>query len=152
MTIVRFPVFVVFDGDCPLCHWFVRRLFSGAGAAGFWFVPSGSQAGAMLGQRFRDAALFSRSVVVIAGGKLMAEEEAVCFLLKHMRGSYVFLRPVCALPRWFLKLGYRIVARNRSLFTSYRRCPVPSRLVQQQMVVTAADLIKVETMCANFGP
>ena len=152
MKDARTPVYVVFHGDCLLCHWFVRRLFFATGVAGFWFVPSGSQAGEILGQRVRDASLFSRSVVVIAGGELLAEEDALCFLLKHTRGFYALLRVVCVFSRWFLRRGYRFVARNRGIFSAHRSCPVPSGLVQSRMVVTSIDLAMTETTTGNSGP
>ena len=113
--------------------------------AGIWFVPAGSEAGKILGERAVVTQLFQQSVVVIAGESVMTEEEAVCFLLKRLTGLWFLARPVCWLPSWFLRSGYRLIARNRLRFPKGRSCPVTDGSIQQRLVISQADLVRLES-------
>lgn len=103
---------ILFDGECHLCHGFVRFILRTDTAGRFDFAP------------LKEGA---ESVVLEEGGKRYQAEEAVLRILPHLRWPWPWVAVALRLlPRRLLGGGYRWVARHRyALFGRGGQCELP---------------------------
>lgn len=105
---------VFFDGDCGLCHRFVRFALARDSGARLRFAPLGGETA-----RREASALLSRgplpdSTVVLARGELLVRAAAVARVLVELGGTWRVLGVVLgALPRALADRGYDCVAARR---------------------------------------
>lgn len=103
---------IFFDGECLLCHWFVRFVLRTDTAGRFDFAALGEGAD---------------SVVLSEAGRRYEAEEAVIRILPHLGQPWPWVAAVLKwLPRRLVAWGYRWIARHRyALFGRGEQCMLP---------------------------
>jgi predicted DCC family thiol-disulfide oxidoreductase YuxK len=113
------PVVVFYDGQCGLCHGFVRFLLArDASGDNFAFAPLQGRYFATAIPESERAGVPDSVVVKATGGKLLAKSAAVLFLLRRLgRGYRLLARVLEMVPGSLLDLCYDVVASlRRKLF------------------------------------
>lgn len=123
---------LLFDGECGLCHWCVRRLLKWDRAGRLHFAPlQGEPAQAYLRARGLPVRDFDSLVFVPdwnqpAGSAPLLRTEGALAASAVAGGPGRVLATFRVLPRGFRDWGYRLVARSRyALFGEYRPRPLP---------------------------
>jgi predicted DCC family thiol-disulfide oxidoreductase YuxK len=127
------PVRVFYDGDCGLCHGFVRFLVARDRVPGgaFRFAPLHGETFRKEIPEERRAGLPDSVVVVAPDGKILVKSEAVFHVLERLGGSWPGWAKLFRLKSRFgaallYDLVYDLVAGTRRMF--FRRpddvCPV----------------------------
>ncbi len=124
---------VLFDGICGLCHFFVNFLLARDHKDSLRFASLQSDFARSALQRYGvDAAALDSVFVIDNLGSphecLQAQAEAVFCALDALGGRYRRLSRIGRmLPRSWVNLGYRTVARLRyRLFGQFAACPIPT--------------------------
>jgi predicted DCC family thiol-disulfide oxidoreductase YuxK len=122
------PVVVFYDGQCGLCHGFVRFLLARDPSGGnFAFAPLQGRYFATAIPESERARVPDSVVVKTTGGKLLVKSAAVLYLLGRLGGGHRWLaRALEMLPASFLDRCYDIIAGLRRKFFAKPAdvCPV----------------------------
>lgn len=132
---VRQPI-VFFDGQCPLCHWFVRMLLRWDKRRRLSFSPLQGKtaqellgpAAGVIGPHVGDASLVNRltSVVLLDGAGMHIKSSAALRTLVCLGGLHRLWSVFYAVPRRIRDGIYDWVARNRNRwFGRLDSCPTP---------------------------
>lgn len=120
---------VLFDGVCNLCNGTVRFIVRRDPQGHFRFAPQQSEAGRELLRKhgLLETSGMSESIVVLEGGRVYLESDAVLRILYRLGGAW---RLVCALwviPKPLRDRAYRFVAHNRyRFFGRLEQCMTPT--------------------------
>jgi predicted DCC family thiol-disulfide oxidoreductase YuxK len=113
------PTLLIWDGECGFCrnalHWMLRLDHSGQfQPVPFQELPSPPMTPALRRQAERAVQVITPEGQQISGGR------AVLFVLQQVGWHPMLVQLVSRRPFvWVVDLGYRIVARNRSLFSRF---------------------------------
>lgn len=113
------PVVVFYDGQCGLCHGFVRFLLArDPSGANFAFAPLQGRYFATVVSENERATVPDSLVVQTTDGKLLVKSAAVLFLLRRLsRGYSLLARALEMVPRGLLDRCYDVIAgMRRKLF------------------------------------
>jgi predicted DCC family thiol-disulfide oxidoreductase YuxK len=119
MSATQSQIMVFYDGQCGLCHGFVRFLLArDRGGTHFAFAPLQGDFFAAAIPEVQRAGLPDSVVVKAADGRLLVRSAAVIYALSRLGGGYRFMAAaVEVLPPRLLDLCYDSVAKlRRKLF------------------------------------
>jgi predicted DCC family thiol-disulfide oxidoreductase YuxK len=110
------PDLIRYDGDCALCHGFVRFVLRHDRAARFQFAPQQGE-----------ERIFNSIIVETANGERFYRSDASLYVLDQMGGFWTILsRLGRQFPSWLRDAVYQFVARIRyRIFgRTARACPI----------------------------
>lgn len=113
---------VFFDGDCALCHGFVR--FSLKRSRNVLFSPLESE---LAKSTLPNKASLPDSIIVYKDGNIHTRFEALYAILENSQGLYRLLKVTKLLPSFFRDKIYDFIAKNRKRVQKGTTCPVPPR-------------------------
>lgn len=120
---------LLFDGECNLCNGTVRFVLEHETSAEFRFVPLQSPAArALLAPTGVDSA-DRTSILVLDGGLLYRESDAVVQVLGRLQAPWRWLRYVSLVPRPVRDHAYRFVGERRYRWwgrVDGAHCPLPT--------------------------
>jgi len=119
------PYIVFFDGQCVLCHFWVKQILKYDQKELFCFASLESE----FGQNFiqeRTIEYLDSIVVWKKGTAYWTESEAVFTIAKSLGGYFSLLALFRFLPTFITNSCYRLLARYRKQwFGRYTSCPPP---------------------------
>jgi predicted DCC family thiol-disulfide oxidoreductase YuxK len=123
------PLALFYDGECALCHGFVRFLMAEDRAGALRFAPlQGPTFAARVGAERR--AGLPDSIVLLDGARLLTRSDAALHVLETLGGSWRALAiPLRSVPRPVRDGGYDLLAsvRKRLFGTTKAACPMMPR-------------------------
>lgn|GEM_PF-123635 len=122
------PELVVFyDGNCGLCHGFVRFLLEVDQASVTKFAPLQGEFAKTKLEGHPELLNDLETVVVLNDGELTTRSQAAFEIFRHLGGIWSMLSFLRVFPTSLTNIFYRIVAQRRyKLFGQYESCPLPS--------------------------
>ena len=132
---------VIFDGVCNLCEASVNFIIRHDKDGVFRFVPSQSELGAALQQRYGVNTASLDTVVLIRDGRLYTESDAGVRIAAAFDGPWRLLGLARWVPRPMRNWVYRRIANNRyAWFGRKEVCLIPTPEVRGRFLETEADL------------
>lgn len=131
------PELIVFyDGNCGLCHKFVRFLLDVDEFEVTKFSPLQGELAAEKLAQHPELLNDLETVVVLNQGELTTESRAAFETFRYLGGPWVILSWLRFLPKSLTNFFYRLIARNRyRLFGRYESCPLPSPEERQRFLL-----------------
>jgi len=125
---------VLFDGVCNLCNNSVNFIIKRDKKAVFRFVPSQSEMGKRLIEKyFKDFDL--QTVVLIDDEKAYTKSDAFLRIMKKLGGLWKALLVLWIIPRPVRDFFYDLIARNRyRIFGKKDSCMIPSPEVKKRFI------------------
>lgn len=127
---------VFFDGHCPMCHGWVRRIIAWDKKKRLSFAPLESDAGRRYLSRLMPDYLQEDTIIYYEAGKLFLKSDAVLRIARALgfpfSGLHLFrlFLPKRILDRWYEKVaGTRYKYGER-----YGECPLPEREVRDRFI------------------
>jgi predicted DCC family thiol-disulfide oxidoreductase YuxK len=108
-------ILVLFDGYCILCNTAVFTLNKHLDKSKYTFLPSQSEEGKEIIEKFKLGRITEDSVAVVDKDKVIIRSAAIMFLLKDMPLHWRIFRLFNFLPSSILDWFYDIIAKNRHL-------------------------------------
>lgn len=121
-------VYVLYDGVCRLCNWWVRVLIARDSRQRLQFIPAQLIPDGQIPERVRQ--IIRDSVVVWYEGKWYERSEAILLILSQLSSPWKYLSYLRWVPRRIRDGVYGVIARNRyPVFGKYDACQLvpPSR-------------------------
>jgi predicted DCC family thiol-disulfide oxidoreductase YuxK len=117
---------VFFDGNCPMCHSWVKRIIRWDRKNQFRFSPlEGDLAGKLLSPLLPDY-LKEDTIVFYDDGHIYLRSDAAFKIVGMLGFPYNLLAAGRVFPKGLRDLVYRKIAANRYRFGErYSSCPVP---------------------------
>lgn len=130
------PRLLLFDGDCVLCHRWVKFLLSADRLRRLHFTTLTGETSQTVRQRFDDAFPAALDTVVyVEDGRLYTRTSAILRACRHLPWPARALTVLRLIPRPLADLGYRAVARTRyRLFGRRDTCFVPPTEARAQVL------------------
>lgn len=105
---------VIYDATCGVCSTLVRVVDRFGKAGEIRLVPRVSEEGERtIAAHWPDGMAAPESVVVVSGGRALAESDAVLEICTHLVQPFPLLRAMRIVPRRPRDAAYRMFARNR---------------------------------------
>ena len=128
------PLLVLYDGNCALCHGFIKWVLRSEPKGALRFASLQSALATQLRKELNIPESCD-SVIFIENGQVFLYQHAAFQIAKHCRYPLKAIRIFRALPNAFTKAVYQFVARNRKkVFGSYDHCPLPSVKHRKQFI------------------
>ena len=132
---------IIFDGVCNLCEASVNFIIRHDKDGVFRFVPSQSQLGGALQQRYGVNTAGLDTVVLIRDGQIYTESDAGVRIASTFDGPWRLLGLVRWVPRPLRDWVYRRIANNRyAWFGRKDVCSMPTPDLRRRFLETSADL------------
>jgi predicted DCC family thiol-disulfide oxidoreductase YuxK len=114
--------YIIYDGYCRLCTWWVRLLIKYDRKDQFRFVPNHLL---KKDQLFASISSFETAVVVYYSGKYYQSSDAILEIVTQLDYPWKAFRHLRFLPRKIREAIYFWIARNRkSFFGEFDTCPI----------------------------
>jgi predicted DCC family thiol-disulfide oxidoreductase YuxK len=132
---------VIFDGVCNLCEASVNFIIRHDKDGIFRFVPSQSELGSALQQRYGINTAALDTVVLIRDGQVFTESDAAVEIASAFDGRWRLLGLARWIPRPARDWAYRRIANNRyAWFGRKDVCLIPTPDVRRRFLESSADL------------
>lgn len=119
---------IFFDGYCPMCHAWVKRLIKWDRSGKFRFAPLDSEMGKDLLSPVFPGYLSEETVVYYDDGRIYLRSNAAIRIARDLRFPLNLLAFSGFIPLRFRDFLYNSVARRRHLYGQrYESCPVPPK-------------------------
>lgn len=120
------PLLILFDGECMLCHGFLRFVASRDPHKYFRFVPIESAMGKMLLHQFKMHMGTVSTVALVEHNHLFTKSTAVLRIMKRLKIPWSLLYSGILIPQTLRdKLYVFIACRRYRWFGKYKSCPMP---------------------------
>ena len=118
---------IFFDGNCPMCHSWVKRLINWDKSKIFKFAPLESETARNYLSPILPEYIKEDTIVYYDNGKTYLRSEAALRIIKELGFPYSFLSIGLTVPKAIRDSVYRWVANRRYKFGErYESCPLPS--------------------------
>ncbi|MBX3731049.1 MAG: DUF393 domain-containing protein [Verrucomicrobiae bacterium] len=114
---------LLYDGECGLCHGFVRFVLRWERVPRIRFAPLQSAVGREWSGR---AGSGLETVLFVEGDALLQRSDAALAVARHLRAPWCWLRFATVLPRGLRNAAYDVVARHRFSWFGKASCALPS--------------------------
>jgi predicted DCC family thiol-disulfide oxidoreductase YuxK len=133
MTATESRTLVLFDGVCNLCNGFVRFILRRDRRDRFRFAQL-QNAHAIL-EKFGAVSGDLRTVVVVSGGKVFTESDAVLKVCEVLGGWWLGFSWLRIIPKGIRDGVYRFIAARRyRWFGRLDQCPAPDAALRQKFL------------------
>jgi len=116
-------IIVVYDGDCNLCNYWIRKIKRHKKASAVEVVPLkeiSSEHKAII--QFNKHLSIPDSIIVIEGKTILIESNAILKISKILGGWFNVLLAGYIIPNYLRDRLYRFIARNRYKWFGRRVC------------------------------
>ena len=116
-------IFIVYDGDCNLCNFWIRKIKRHKKASAVEVVPLNeisSEHKATI--QFNKQLSIPDSIIVIEGKKISIESNAILKISKILGGWFNVLLVGYIIPKYLRDTLYRFIAINRYKWFGRRVC------------------------------
>ena len=128
------PLLVLYDGNCALCHGFIKMVLRSEPKGELRFASLQSEIASKLRKQLNIPESCD-SVIFIEHGQVYLYHHAAFQIAKHCGYPLRAIRIFRFLPNAFSKAVYHWVARNRKkVFGAYDNCPLPSVKHRKQII------------------
>lgn len=132
---------VIFDGVCNLCEASVNFIIHHDKNGIFRFVPSQSEFGNILQQRYALTIASLDTIVLIHNGEVFTESEAAVRIASSLDGRWRLLGLARLIPRLVRDWLYRRIVNNRyAWFGRKDVCLIPTLEVRGRFLESYSDL------------
>ncbi|MEI7889114.1 MAG: DCC1-like thiol-disulfide oxidoreductase family protein [Actinomycetes bacterium] len=129
------PISVLYDADCDFCRWSVSKLLEKDSHGLLLPVSIQSARGQSLLSPIAQERRLDSAHCVASNGEIRSGGQAVEWIAMRTEGAALAGRLAAAAP-WIFVGGYRLVAKNRGLFS---RWMTPSRLALADRVIAQRE-------------
>lgn len=117
---------IFFDGNCPMCHSWVKNIIRWDRNKRFRFAPlEGNEAKKLL-LPFLPGYLEENTILYFEDGKVFKRSDAILRICKGLGFPYTFLAAGAMIPTWIRDGLYSYIAARRYRYGKrYDSCPMP---------------------------
>ena len=129
-----FGTYVLFDGVCNVCNYWVQFIIKRDPKAYFHFASLQSTEAQTLLEKHNQTATLD-SIVLLQNGKVYTESTAILQITKKLTGLWKLLSVFLFVPKFIRDAAYRWFAKNRyRWFGQQESCMIPTPEVRQRFL------------------
>jgi predicted DCC family thiol-disulfide oxidoreductase YuxK len=126
--------YVLFDGVCNVCNYWVQFIIKRDPKAQFKFASLQSEEAQLLLQAHKQKVTLD-SIVLLQDGKVYTESTAILQIFKKLTGMWKLLSVFHIIPKFIRDSFYRWFAKNRyRWFGQQESCMIPTPEVRQRFL------------------
>lgn len=117
---------IFFDGLCPMCHGWVRRIIRWDTQKRFRFSPLEGELAKARIRPLKHDYLEENSIVLLIGEKIFLRSQAILKIVNMLGWPYKIIGIAYVIPSSVRDICYKLIARNRNKWGKrYTSCPAP---------------------------